>query len=183
MKKGLKYTLIGIVAFPIALVVVGIIVAIYGAIVNMPERIAKEQREKTITDSISKVEKTKADSIEKIESEKRYNTYLAEEKLREEAFKKLPKAEQRRILQEREEAAKISQMKVDAENYIKSNLQHFRDFSIISTSEPNLVNHEYLVTVEYSYIGTWRAPKEMQKTDVVVFNETGSKVIEKRSYK
>lgn len=143
MEKGLKYTLLGIIGVPIALMVIAFI---YGAIsytVNRPE-MERKKREEFVADS---TRRAKQHSVDSIKQEEQLALIKAEEKAKEDAFNKLPLSQQKKILQEREKAERIasrdSYMIDAATSYVKERLSHYEDFSVISTSGPDLKDGKF----------------------------------------
>lgn len=183
MKKGVKYTLLAIFGLPLALFAVIAIVGAINLAINAPE-IERKAREEFVADSTGRAKQHSADSIK---HEEQLALVKAEEKAKEDAFNKLPLSQQRKILQEREKAEKIasrdSYMIDAASSYVKERLSHYRDFSVISTSGPDLKDGKFFLTIGYKYTWVWRAPKEMQKTEVIEFDRTGTKVLGSESVK
>lgn len=181
MKKGLKYSLIAVVAVPILLIALGISTSIVAPML-FPEYVKEQRkirRDEIIADSIAVIEKARADSIKKVEIAKAYEAeQAAKERAKEEAFKRLPEAEQQRIIQERKDAEarayRDSYMRDFAKNYIKERYSKYKDFNITDVSWPHLEGYKYSVIVDYSYTPATKVSREVQESEVLEFNSQGS---------
>lgn len=183
MKKSVKYTLLAVFGLPFALFVV---VAIYGAInyaINAPE-IERKAREELVADSTRRAKQHFADSVKQ---EEQLALIKAEEKAKEDAFNKLPLSQRRKILQEREKAERIASRDASmidaATSYVKERLSHYEDFSVVSTSGPDLKDGKFLLTIKYKYTWVWRAPKEMNRAEIITFDASGTRVLGSESVK